>query len=285
MSEHVFDIAGIGVWGPEIEFPVEKQRSIAYAEATNDPIAQHLDGTFAPPVFAVVPALTDMADQTMSVVPDELMLRILHGEQDFRFHRPIVPGETLRVRSKVVGIRGKSTGVVVTTLGETRDAAGALVNEQYFTGFFKGGVWPHEAGIAAPAHSFDEALRDRAADFVVEQQFDKDQTFRYAEPAGDPMPIHLDDDFARQMGLPGIIIHGLCTMAFTSHAVLSQVALDDPARLRRLAVRFSKPACPEQLITTSIWHTGDTEGRRVYAFESASGEGDALIRDGIAEIA
>ncbi|MGY0500288.1 MaoC/PaaZ C-terminal domain-containing protein [Nocardia sp. FBN12] len=285
MSEHVFNVDGIGTWSSEIEFPVEKQRAIAYAEATNDPIAQHLDGTYAPPVFAVVPALSDLADTTMGVVPDELMMRILHGEQDFRFHRPIVPGETLTVRSKVVGIHGKSTGVVVTTIGETRDAAGALVNEQYFSGFFKGGVWPHEAGTPAPAHSFDESLRERAADFVVEQQFDKDQTFRYAEPAGDPMPIHLDDDFAKQMGLPGIIIHGLCTMAFTSHAVLSQVAIDDPARLRRLAVRFSKPARPEQLMTTSIWRTGETEGRQVYAFESASGDGDALIKDGIAEIA
>ncbi|WP_405485206.1 MaoC/PaaZ C-terminal domain-containing protein [Nocardia sp. NBC_00511] len=285
MSEHAFNADGIGRWNPEIEFPVEKERSIAYAEATNDPIAQHLDGTFAPPVFAVVPALTDMADNTMSVVPDELMFRILHGEQDFRFHRPLVPGESVTVRSKVVGIHGKSTGVVVTTIGETRDAAGALVNEQYFSGFFKGGVWPHEAGTFAPAHTFDETLRSRAADFVVEQQFDKDQTFRYAEPAGDPMPIHLDDEFARQMGLPGIIIHGLCTMAFTSHAVLSQVAVDDPARLKRLAVRFSKPARPEQRMTTSIWHTGERDGRQVYAFESASSEGDALIKDGIAEIA
>ena len=101
MSEHVFDTEGIGRWSDEITFPVEVERSIAYALATNDPITAHLDGTLAPPVFAVVPALSDLAETTMFAVPDELMLRILHGEQDFRFHRAIVPGETLKVRSKV----------------------------------------------------------------------------------------------------------------------------------------------------------------------------------------
>lgn len=280
MAEHVFDTALIDQWSDAITFPVDAERSIAYAKATNDPIPQHLDGTLASPVFAVVPALSGLAETTMSAVPDELMLRILHGEQDFRFHRPIVPGDVLSVRSKVVGIHGKSSGVVVTTLAETRDDAATLVNEQYFTGFFRGGQWPHEAGTPAPAHTFDEKLRERAADFVVEQKFDEDQTFRYADPAGDPMPIHLDDEFAKSMGLPGIIMHGLCTMAFTSHAVLSQVAPKNPERLKRLAVRFAAPGRPGQVMTTSAWKLG---GGTV-AFESINNEGQLLIKDGLAEI-
>jgi acyl dehydratase len=280
MSEHVFDTDGIGRWGEEITFPVDTERSIAYAAATNDPIAAHLDGTLAPPIFAVVPALSDLAETTMFAVPDELMLRILHGEQDFRFHRAIAPGETLKVRSKVVGIHGKSSGVVVTTVAETRDEKDELVNEQYFAGFFRGGEWPHEAGTPAPAHAFDEALRGRPADFVVEQKFDADQTFRYAEPAGDPMPIHLDEEIAKSMGLPGIIMHGLCTMAFTSHALLSHVAPNNPERLKRLAVRFAAPGRPGQVMTTSVWDTGNG----TYTFEGVNDDGQILIKDGLAEI-
>lgn len=280
MAEHEFDTGNIGQWSEGVTFPVEIERSIAYAKATNDPIAAHLDGTLAPPVFAVVPALPNVAEATMSAVPDELMLRILHGEQDFRFHRPIVPGETLTVRSKVVGIHGKSSGVVVTTIGETRDERDDLVNEQYFVGFFRGGNWPHEAGSPAPEHTFDEALRERPADVVVEQKFDSDQTFRYAEPAGDPMPIHLDEEFAKSVGLPGIIMHGLCTMAFNSHAILSQLGPHNPERLKRLAVRFATPGRPGQVMTTSIWNTGGG----VLKFESTNNEGEVLIKDGIAEI-
>jgi len=280
MAEHVFDTDAIGRWSEEITFPVEVERSIAYANATNDPIEAHLDGTLAPPVFAVVPALSDLAETTMFAVPDELMLRILHGEQDFRFHRAIVPGETLKVRSKVVGIHGKSSGVVVTTVAETRDESEQLVNEQYFAGFFRGGDWPHAAGTPAPEHAFDETLRERPADFVVEQKFDADQTFRYAEPAGDPMPIHLDEEIAKSMGLPGIIMHGLCTMAFNSHALLSHVAPNNPERLKRLAVRFATPGRPGQVMTTSTWDAGNG----TYRFESVHDDGRILIKDGLAEI-
>jgi acyl dehydratase len=280
MSRDEFDTDAVGRWSEETLFPVPVERAIAYAKATNDPVIAHLDGTLAPPVFAVVPTLPALAQVTLSAVPDVLAMRILHGEQDFRFHRPIQPGEPLKVRAKVVGIHGKSSGVVVTSVAETRDGYNLPVNEQYFSGFFRGGEWPNQAGTSAPTHAFDESLRARPADFVVEQKFDLDQTFRYAEPAGDPMPIHLDDEFAKKMGLPGIILHGLCTMAFTSHAVLSQVAPGRPERLKRLAVRFAAPGRPGQVMTTSMWRAGDG----ILRFESVNDEGQILIKDGLAEL-
>lgn len=280
-----FHLDRLDTWGDEQEFKVEADRTIAYAKATNDQTSAHLDGTYAPPVFAVVPAMVMMADATMSVVPDELMLRILHGEHDFRFHRPIEPGETLIVRAKPIGIDGKQSGVVVTTLIETRSDRGDVVNEQYFTGFFRGGVFDGTVGSTSPDHAFDESLRSREPDLTISQTFDADQTFRYAEPAGDPMPIHLDDDFARAMGLPGIIIHGLCTIAFASHALLAHFSPDDPTRLARLAVRLSKPALPNETITNTFWRTGRAGDRDVIAFETAGDEkpGKFVITDGLAE--
>lgn len=275
----------VGVWSEARTFEVEAERTIAYAQATNDPIPEHLDGAFAPPVFAVVPPFSALAEATLAVVPEQLQMKILHGEQEFRFHRPITPGETLTSRAKVVGIHGKAAGVVVTTVAETRGASGDLVNEQYFTAFFRGGLWPHEVGSSAPAHAFDESLRSRAPEFVVSQRFDEDQTFRYAGPSGDSMPIHLDDAVAQRFGLPGIIIHGLCTMAFESHAVLGALAPIDPRRLKRLAVRFASPARPGQTMITSIWQTASDVAMNTYAFESIDDDGTTLIKDGLAEIA
>jgi acyl dehydratase len=278
-----FDLTALGRWGEQTEFTVDRERTIAYAKATNDPTKQHLDGVLAPPVFAVVPVTQIMADATVSVVPDVLMMRILHGEHDFRFHRPIEPGETLAMRARPAGVAGKSSGVVVTTQLETRSIThGDLVNEQYFTGFFRGGTFGGKQGTGSPSHSFDEALHSREPDFTVTQTFDPDQTFRYAGPAGDPMPIHTDDEFARQMGLPGIIIHGLCTIAFISHALIGQVSPAEPARLKRLAVRLSSPAFPGQAITTSVWATGSHESRDGYAFETTSEIGKLVIKDGLA---
>ncbi|WP_228540907.1 MaoC/PaaZ C-terminal domain-containing protein [Nocardia sp. XZ_19_369] len=279
-----FNLDRLGSWGARDRFEVDRERTIAYAAATNDPIRQHLDGVYAPPVFAVVPITVMMADAAMSVVPDDLMLRILHGEHDFRFHRPIEPGELLEVRARPVGIEGKSSGVVVTSHIETYSVRGGdLVNEQYFVGFFRGGRFDGARGEPSPAHSFEENLRAREPDFTAAQTFDADQTFRYARAAGDPMPIHLVDEFAKAMGLPGIIVHGLCTIAFVSHALITRISPDDPSRLKRLAVRLSSPAFPGQTITTATWAAGHRDGRDRYAFETSSDSDRFVIQDGLAE--
>jgi len=217
---------------------------------------------------------------TMEAVPPHLMLQVVHGEQDIRIHRTIVGGDVFSSRGKVIGVHGKASGVVVTSLIETRDAGGDLVNEQYFAGFFRGGRWPHEAGEPVPAHELDAALHDRAPDATAVHRFDADQTWRYAEASGDPMPIHTDDEFARAMGFPGIIVHGLCTMAMTSQAVIAHSCPDQPERLRRLAVRFSAPGRPGQSLTTQLWDVGP--GR--VAFETGADHGAVLIKDGRAEI-
>jgi acyl dehydratase len=128
-------------------------------------------------------------------------------------------------------------------------------------------------------------LREEAPAAETSQTFDADQTFRYAEASGDPMQIHLDDEFARSVGLPGIIIHGLCTMAFTSVAAIQGFCPDDPTRLRRLAVRFARIALPEQKVTTRFWDAGQAGGHTAYAYETEADSGELVIKDGRAEIA
>jgi acyl dehydratase len=97
------------------------------------------------------------------------------------------------------------------------------------------------------------------------------------------MPVHLDEEIARSAGLPGIIAHGLCTMAMTSWGVLSEVGGSDAKRLKRFAVRFAKMVLPGDDLATSIWNTGTANGITGYAFETARGE-DFVITDGLAEI-
>jgi acyl dehydratase len=279
-----FNADAIGKPGEPVSFKVERERIAAYAAATNDDIEQHASGELAPPVFSIVPAFQAMGVAAMSVIPAELLGAILHGEQDFHFHRPIEPGLDLTTTSIPIGMRQRSSGVTVVVRSDTRDAAGELVTQGYSTTFVRGAQGAEDTGEEAPAHRFDDALREREPDAEVTQAFDADQTFRYAEASGDPMQIHLDDDFAKSVGLPGIIIHGLCTMAFTSVAAIKSFAPDDPARLRRLAVRFASIALPEQTITTRLWSAGEREGRSAYAYETTNDQGAVVIKDGFAEI-
>ncbi|MBU6530429.1 MaoC/PaaZ C-terminal domain-containing protein [Streptomyces sp. NPDC057245] len=274
----MFTTQRIGIWSEPARFTVAAERTIAYAEATNDPLAPHLDGTQAPPVFAVVPGFDVMAGQTLAAAPEDAAGRILHGRHDLYISRPIVPGDVLSTRAQVVGVHGRSSGVVVTTLVETEDAAGEPVNEQYFTGFFRGVRHEGDAGRTTPEVPAAGTGGEPLADVV--QKIDRDQTHRYADASGDRMPVHLDDDFARGAGLPGIIVHGLCTMAFASHALITRTT-GEPSRLRRLAVRFSAPARPGQEITTTVRHAGPN----AFSFDTVDDRGVQVLSSGRAEFA
>jgi len=280
-----FALDKLGQWTEGPEFKVEADRTKAYAAATNDANPAHVDGTVAPPVFAVVPIWDTMAGAMAGVVPPEVLMLVVHGEQDMRFHRPIVPGAVLRSKAAPIGIHVKPNGTSVIVKVETRDEAGELVVEQYMTSFFRGVSEGDSGGDEAPEHKLTAETKAGSPVSSVTQTLDADQTYRYAEASGDTMPIHLDAEIAKSVGLPGIIIHGLCTMAFTSVAAVAELCGDDSTRLRRLAVRFSRPVLPGQEITTTFWAAGEQDGNAVFGYETRNGDGDVVIKDGLVEVA
>lgn len=252
-------------------FLVEPDRTIAYARATNDPIAAHLNGELAPPVFAVVPVWAVLVEAMASVAPPEVLPLLLHGEQDIHISRPIVPGMTLESTAEVVGTHVKSSGTTVTVRALTSTSDGEPVNEQFMVAFLRGWHADASSGEPAPDHSFTPVTE---ADLQVTAKVDEDQTFRYRDASGDPNPIHVDDEIARAVGLPGRIVHGLCTMAFTSWAAVTSLCGGDPRRLKRIAVRFSQPVLPGQEITTRFWGGH---------FETVSDTGAVVIKNGLIE--
>jgi len=279
-----FAVDKLGQWTEGPEFKVEADRTKAYAKATNDPIPAHLDGEVAPPVFAVVPIWDTIAGAMAAVTPPEVLLLVVHGEQDMRLHKQITPGMVLSSTAAATGIHVKPNGTTVVVKVETKDQTGEMVAEQYMTSFFRGVSDGDGGGEEAPKHKLEGATKATDPVGSITQQLDEDQTYRYAEASGDNMPIHLDAEIAKSVGLPGIIIHGLCTMAFTSWAAIQEVCAGDPSRLKRLAVRFSRPVLPGQTITTTFWAAGEADGNQVFGFETRNGDGEVVIKDGLAEV-
>ena len=282
-DELSFDDSHLDTFSDEDRFEVTAERIAEYAAATNDPIAAHRNGDVAPPVFAIVPGFQALLVPAVDVMPVELIPRIVHGEQDFHFHRPIYPGDKLVSRAKMIGYQGLEKGTRSAILLECRTEEGELVNEQYVTTFVRGFDAGKAVGELSPSHKFDDVLHEQAPFAKAHAHVDLDQTFRYSPASGDPMPIHLDAEIARSAGLPGIIAHGLCTMAMTSWGVLNEVGGSDTKRLKRFAVRFAKMVLPGDDLETRIWNAGTTDGITSYAFETARGE-DFVITDGLAEI-
>ena len=79
---------------------------------------------------------------------------------------------------------------------------------------------------------------------------DKYLPHRYAGASGDFNPIHIDDEFAKMVGLPRNILHGLYSMGLVARANAA-IAGGDPRALKRLSVQFRGMGMPEQEIVVS----------------------------------
>ncbi len=261
---------------------IDVDRARAYAAATNDGNPAYLAGKFAPPVFAVVPTWDAMMVALHDVVPAADQVAMLHAEQDMHFFQPLVPGMALVTFAEAYSLRSGRMGTRFTMRVVSSDQAGELVVEQFATMLIRGVDPGEDGGLAPPTHAFPtEAKTAKVAELV--SPVDVDQALRYAGASGDANPIHVDDAAARAVGLPGVILHGMCTMALCARAIVDELADGDPSRLRRLAVRFYRPVFPGNSLLTSVFDAGSTGDRSVLAFE-ASSAGKVVVRDGRAEL-
>jgi acyl dehydratase len=110
---------------------------------------------------------------------------------------------------------------------------------------------------------------------------DKYLTSRYAGASGDFNPIHIDEDFARAVGLPGRILHGLWTMAQVARAQTQ--AAGGPGHLKRLTVQFRGMGLPEHevVISGTVREVGDG---RALIDTVAEQDGNQIIRNAEAEL-
>jgi acyl dehydratase len=264
-----FDLEAIGRPSDDHPYDVTEAALRAYADATDD----------APggAVFSLLPVWQAVGHASRSVASDDVRPHVVHYEQDVVLHRPLVAGMRVRSRATPVALLARPNGTSLVTRSETRTEAGELLNEQYVTEFFRGVEAPGSVGERAPDHRLSV---EGAPTAEVSYPVAEDQTVRYAAASGDNFAIHLDDEFARSVGLPGRIVHGLCTMAFTGRAVLEAAGVEDPARIGRLAVRFSAPLFPGDTLATRIWDLGGG----AYGFEAVGGDGATVVKDGRAEL-
>ncbi len=110
---------------------------------------------------------------------------------------------------------------------------------------------------------------------------DKYLTVRYAGASGDFNPIHIDEEFAQAVGLPGRILHGLYSMAQVARAAAD--AGGGPQALRRLSVQFRGMGLPEHELTISGTVTEVSDG--IAAVEiSCEQNGKRIIRNAAAEL-
>jgi acyl dehydratase len=110
---------------------------------------------------------------------------------------------------------------------------------------------------------------------------DKYLTNRYAGASGDFNPIHIDEEFARAVGLPGRILHGLWTMAQVARAQTE--AAGGPEHLKRLTVQFRGMGMPEQEVVVTGTVREAADGKTIVD-TVAEQDGKQIIRNAEAEL-
>lgn len=106
----------------------------------------------------------------------------------------------------------------------------------------------------------------------------------YAEASGDHNPIHVDPEFARSVGLPGTIAHGLLAMAILTEAVARWA--DGYERVASVSCRFSKPLLPGEAITCTgrVVAVDAAEGLATLELEAVSSSGQRVLTSGRATV-
>jgi len=110
---------------------------------------------------------------------------------------------------------------------------------------------------------------------------DRFLTVRYAGASGDFNPIHIDEELAKSVGLPGRILHGLWSMAQVARAQTE--AAGDPAALRSLSVQFRGMGVLEQEVVVTSTVKSVADGVATVAAEARQGD-TRIVRNAVAEV-
>jgi acyl dehydratase len=134
------------------------------------------------------------------------------------------------------------------------------------------------------AQDFDQIHAGQTLPALV-KQVTIDQIQRYAQASGDRNPIHLDESFARAAGLPGVIAHGMLTMAFANQMLTDW--LGDRSLLKRFQGRFSGMVLPgDELTCSGTVASKDEESRRVVINVAVTNQrGEKVFTKAVAEAA
>jgi acyl dehydratase len=181
---------------------------------------------------------------------------LLHAEQSLRLHKPLPVEGTVYSEASFDEIydKGAAKGAILYMTRKLYDASnGDLLVTMGNVAFLRGdgGFGGKSEGQPKPR----PVPADRAADLRLDLTPTLNQALIY-RLAGDYNPLHIDPEVARAAGFDRPILHGLCGYGMAGRTLIRGLCNDDPARLRRLDVRFTSPMVPGEPLHLEAWRVG-----------------------------
>jgi acyl dehydratase len=198
-----------------------------------------------------------------------LNAQLVHAQHDMTLHRS-VKEEELVVSGKVVAAAQRRPGAFVVLRMEARGAAGDKVSTTDYGMLYRGVTL--EGGDRALEKVEDPAGHAEELKPIGEVPVAATAAHVYTECARIWNPIHTDPEYARDAGLPGIILHGTATLAFSISTLVGTFELRN---VRRVRCRFAGMVLMPSALTVHASRQGDA-----IAFETRNERGDAVIERG-----
>jgi acyl dehydratase len=266
------DIVGASA-GP-LEHEVDARWVMAYSAGLGETDARYYDTASGPPaVHPLFPVCYEWP--ASNAIRDLAALKpiaglLVHAQHDLTIHRAVRAGETVRTAARIVAAEPRSPGAFVVYRFETRGSDNAVITTTDFGALYRGVRLDRRAGEAVRDPSPLNGSLQPTGDIAVSAT----AAHVYTECARIWNPIHTDIAYARAAGLPGIILHGTATLAFSVSTILRSMKMQ-PGAVRRVACRFAGMV----LMPSTLSVHASRQGNEVQ-FETRNRQGEPVMTRG-----
>lgn len=273
-------------------FVIDAARAQAYVSACGGTFVPTTDAAsgraWAPPVAVAIGTLVQGVQPILrQLLSTAQMGHVVHREEALTWHAPLCLDTPYRAIASLVHHEQRRAGGFVQVAVQVHDARGMTVVSSHSSLFVRPHGRPPAATLAPVAPSVAAAALAPALHQLQPWAVAADQPERYARASLETNPIHLDDAAARAAGLPGRILHGMCTLAYSARVLTEHASAQlgtAPAarsvRLSHLAARFVRPVFPGDTLTCRAGRNPDGS----FHFDVVQQHGTVVLSRGIARI-
>jgi 3-hydroxyacyl-CoA dehydrogenase/3a,7a,12a-trihydroxy-5b-cholest-24-enoyl-CoA hydratase len=250
------------------------------AKATNLQWAYESDEEFHVfPTFVIAPALLSNSLGDWPGVKFDLT-RILHGEQYIEVFEPLpLDGEVVST-VRIADIIDKGSGALILTDINISDKRSGkkLAYLQMATFQVGGGNFGGAKNSSAAINGVPPP--QRSPDKTVEEKISKDQAALYRLGSRDMNPLHIDPMFAQMGGFKEPILHGMCSLGFSTRHVIEAFAEGDARKLKAVKARFTSPVSLGSTLVTEMWK----ENSRIHFQTKVKETGKTVINNAYVDL-
>ncbi len=246
------------------------------------------EGILVHPMFSVAvtwPIIENLSQYLDTAdIPLEVLLTQVHYTEHLIFHRQIRPDEELTIQGKIVAILPHRAGTHIVVRLQAFDQGQELVFTEY-NGAMLRGVQCRGAGQKEDDYPIIPDDRDvhrlRWEKRII---IDPLLPFIYDGCTNIVFPIHTSKKFARQVGLPGIILQGTATLALAVRELIKREAQGQPLLLKEICCRFTGMVLPGSDITLQVYEALAAKNFGRSFFDVLNQKGEKVISHGYALI-